>query len=91
MSEFERLLREADARPLVGWDLSRDSGEGAEPLAFADIGAFAWYLKQVPYVCPEFSIDGCRPALDRLYRRMESGEALTMLQKLFWVNAVRPG
>ncbi|RSZ44193.1 MULTISPECIES: methyltransferase domain-containing protein [unclassified Variovorax] len=66
-----------------------EGGEGAELLAFADIGAFAWYLKHVPYVCPEFSIDGCRAALERLHQRIEQGEALAMRQKLFWLEAVR--
>lgn len=68
-----------------------DSAEGAELIAFADIGAFAWYLKHVPYVCPEFGIDECRLALERLHRRMQGGEALAMRQRLFWVSAVRPG
>ncbi|MDP9602797.1 UNVERIFIED_ORG: SAM-dependent methyltransferase [Variovorax paradoxus] len=66
-----------------------DSAEGAELIAFADIGAFAWYLKHVPYVCPEFDIDGCRGALERLHRRMQGGEALAMRQKLFWASGVR--
>lgn len=63
--------------------------EGAELLSFADVGAFAWYLKHVPYVCPEFTIDGCRDALQRLHQRMRAGEALAMRQKLFWVSAVK--
>lgn len=63
--------------------------EGAELLSFADIGAFAWYLKHVPYVCPEFAIDGCRAALERLHRRMQAGEVLAMRQKLFWLSAVK--
>ncbi|WP_218152977.1 methyltransferase domain-containing protein [Variovorax sp. NFACC27] len=66
-----------------------ESAEGAELIAFADIGAFAWYLKQVPYVCPAFGIDECRNALERQHRRMENGEPLTMRQKLFWLEAVR--
>lgn len=67
-----------------------DSAEGAELIAFADIGAFAWYLKHVPYVFPESGIAACRPALERLHRRIESGERLAMRQKLFWLSAVKP-
>lgn len=67
-----------------------DGAEGTELIAFADIGAFAWYLQQVPYVCPEFGIDACRPALERLHRRIEGGEPLAMRQKLFWLSALRP-
>ena len=64
--------------------------EGAELIAFADIGAFAWYLKQEPYVCPEFGVDAWRPALEHLHRRIEGGELLSMRQKLFWLSALRP-
>ena len=67
-----------------------DGAEGAELIAFADIDAFAWYLKQVPYVCPEFGVDACRPALEHLHRRIEGGELLSMRQKLFWLSALRP-
>jgi hypothetical protein len=64
--------------------------EGTEVLLFDDIGAFAWYLKHVPYVCPEFTIDGCRVALERLHRHIQSDGPLAMRQKLFWLDAVKP-
>ncbi|MGJ7525366.1 class I SAM-dependent methyltransferase [Variovorax sp. GB1P17] len=64
--------------------------EGAEVLSFDDVGAFAWYLKHVPYVCPEFTIDGCRVALAHLHRRIQSDGPLAMRQKLFWLDAVKP-
>lgn len=63
--------------------------EGAELLSFDDIGAFAWYLKHVPYVCPEFTIDGCRVALQRLHARIQESGPLAMRQKLFWLEAVK--
>lgn len=64
--------------------------EGAERLRFADIGAFAWYLLQVPYVCPGFRIDACRAALARLHARIAEGEPLEVRQALFWLTALRP-
>lgn len=63
--------------------------EGAEVLSFGDIGAFAWYLKHVPYVCPEFTIDRCRDALARLHERIQDSGPLAMRQKLFWLEAVK--
>lgn len=64
--------------------------EGAEQLRFADVGAFAWYLLQVPYVCPDFRIDACRAALARLHARIAQGESLEVRQALFRLVAVRP-
>jgi hypothetical protein len=38
-----------------------DSGEDEEVTSFADVGAFAWYLKAIPWVVEGFAIDTHRP------------------------------
>jgi SAM-dependent methyltransferase len=40
---------------------------------FADVGAFAWYLKAVPWALPGFSIGRYRSALVRLHDRVGGG------------------
>ncbi|MGJ7607982.1 class I SAM-dependent methyltransferase [Variovorax sp. LT1R20] len=90
MPELPRWQLDTAVDQLVSAGLSVAHGEeGAELLSFDDIGAFAWYLKHVPYVCPEFTIDGCHDALAVLHRRIEALGPLTMRQKLFWVEAVK--
>lgn len=90
MPQLPRWQLDAATDQLVRAGLHVEHGEeGAELLSFADIGAFAWYLRQVPYVCPEFRIDTCREALRRLHSRIEGDGPLAMRQKLFWLVARR--
>ena len=65
------------------------SGEGAETTRFADVGAFAWHLKAIPWVVPGFSIEAYRPALERLHARIGACGPLTVRQPAFWLEAVR--
>jgi hypothetical protein len=67
-----------------------ESGEGAEETTFADVGAFAWYLRAVPWAVDGFSIEMHRPQLERLHRRMESDGPLVVSQPAFWL-AAEPG
>jgi ubiquinone/menaquinone biosynthesis C-methylase UbiE len=66
-----------------------DAAEGEEILSFEDIGAFSWYLKNVPYVCPDFSITRFRDRLEYLHKQIVDHGALKMRQSLFWLNAVK--
>lgn len=101
-ADHHRLAGLAPAEPPPEWrlDIARRQLEragfeilraeaGAELLRFADVGAFAWYLKNVPYVCPDFTIEGTRDALEQLHRRQQAGEAIEVRQTLFWLEALR--
>ena len=101
-ADHHRLAGLAPAEPPPEWqlDIARRQLEragfeilraeaGAELLRFADVGAFAWYLKNVPYVCPGFTIEGTRDALAQLHRRQQAGEAIEVRQTLFWIEALR--
>lgn len=67
-----------------------DSAEAHEDTVFADVGAFAWYLRAVPWVVPGFTIDAYRPALEGLHARFEDGP-ITVGQPAFWLRAVKRG
>ncbi len=55
---------------------------GAATTVFADIGAFAWYLGNVPWAVPDFSIERHRDALLRL-----SGRPIRVSSQRFWIRA----
>ncbi len=54
-----------------------------ETLRFADIGAFAWYLRMIPWTVPGFTIDGHRAALERLH---DAGEPIVLRGLRFWID-----
>jgi SAM-dependent methyltransferase len=58
------------------------TGEGVATTTFGDIGALAWYLSNVPWAVPGFSIARCRDALLRLY-----GHPIRVPSTRFWVRA----
>ena len=62
-----------------------ESGEAFEATAFADVGAFAWYLKAIPWVVPGFSIAEQRARLEQLQAEMP----LTIRQPAFWLRATK--
>jgi hypothetical protein len=78
-------LRACEARA------ARDRGRRgrAEETTFADVGAFAWYLRAVPWAVDGFSIEMHRPQLERLHRRLESDGPLVVSQPAFWLAAER--
>lgn len=63
-----------------------DSGEATEVTTFADVGAFAWYLKAIPWVIDGFSIETHRPRLERRHERMP----IALRQPAFWLEAIKP-
>ncbi|HGD1659713.1 TPA: class I SAM-dependent methyltransferase, partial [Pseudomonas aeruginosa] len=73
-------LEAAELPPVAG-------GEGWEVLHFADVGALAWYLLNLPWVFPGFSFRRHRERLRGLH---ESGEPLAVRQFLFWLEARSP-
>jgi len=67
-----------------------DSGEDAEVTRFADVGAFAWYLKAIPWVIEGFAIETHRLELEQLHERIRAGGPITVRQPAFWLEAVKP-
>ncbi|MCU1492473.1 MAG: methyltransferase domain protein [Acidimicrobiaceae bacterium] len=59
-----------------------ESGMGQSTTAFADIGALAWYLSNVPWAVPGFTIDGYRDELLRLH-----GRPIPVASSRFWLRA----
>jgi SAM-dependent methyltransferase len=66
-----------------------DSAESFEETTFADIGAFAWYLKAIPWVVVGFSISDHRERLERLQQQIATRGPLTVRQPAFWLRAVK--
>lgn len=58
------------------------SGVGFATTVFADIGALAWYLSNVPWGVPDFSIERHRDALVRLH-----GSPIRVRSERFWIRA----
>lgn len=97
--DLYRLFGQAPPEDPVPWTLEfavrqlEDAGmvvdeaeAGAEVMAFADVGALAWYLKNVPFVYPGFSIAAAR---DRL-RGLHAAGPIVVRQPLFRISARRP-
>ena len=66
-----------------------DSGEGVEVTSFADVGAFAWYLKAIPWTVAEFSIELHWTQLERLHERIRATGPVTVRQPTFWLEATK--
>jgi SAM-dependent methyltransferase len=71
---FEQLQR-------AGLRVER-SGVGFATTVFADIGALAWYLSNVPWGVPDFSIERHRDALVRVH-----GSPIRVRSERFWIRA----
>ncbi len=54
---------------------------------FADVGAFAWHLRAIPWVVDGFTIDSHRAHLERLHLRIASQGPITLSQPAFWLKA----
>jgi SAM-dependent methyltransferase len=100
--EFYEAL-DLPAPPGSGWNMGvaisqlegsglaiRDSAEGSAATTFSDIGAFAWYLKAIPWVIDGFSIETHRFHLTRLHQRFLAEGPITFRQPAFWVEAIKP-
>jgi hypothetical protein len=66
-----------------------DGADGFEETTFADIGAFAWYLKAIPWTVAGFSIARHRRGLERLHERIEREGPLVVRLPAFWLAATR--
>lgn len=63
--------------------------EGTLITVFADVGAFAWYLRAVPWAVPDFTIDAYRPALGRLHHRIMTEGQLSIRLPAFMIEATK--
>lgn len=66
-----------------------DGGEAAQETTFSDVGAFAWYLKAIPWVVGGFSISRYRPQLSRLQERVQRSGRIAVREPAFWLKAVK--
>jgi hypothetical protein len=69
----------------AGFDV-QDGAEGTATAVFADVGALAWYLANVPWAVPDFSPERHHAALVALH-----GRPIRVPAERFWVRAVAPG
>jgi len=90
------------APPASGWNLKlaisqlegagleiRDSGEGSAAMTFSDIGAFAWYLKAIPWMIDGFCLETHRGQLELLHQRLLAEGPVTIRMPAFWVEAIK--
>jgi SAM-dependent methyltransferase len=99
------LDKEFDAAPQYkNWTLGtatnqiRDAGFGIKKaeewtgkVEFKDVGAIVYFLKAIPWVVQDFSVDNNHRHLERLQRRIDRGEKLTFTQARFLVWATKSG
>jgi SAM-dependent methyltransferase len=64
-------------------------GQGNEVMSFLDIGAFAWYLKSVPWIVDAFSISKHENRLKELHVQILEQGPLRVRQSRFWLDAVK--
>lgn len=59
-------------------------------LRFTDVGALVYYLKAVPWLVPNFSVDRHLEPLLALQARLDRGEELIFTARLYRLEAVKP-
>jgi SAM-dependent methyltransferase len=64
-----------------------DGAEGVEETTFADVGAFVWYLRLIPWTIEDFDIARYRERLERLHARIEDEGAFIARLPAFWLAA----
>ncbi len=67
----------------------RKSGIGNEVMSFIDIGAFAWYLKNIPWIVDGFSIPMYRDRLRQLHSQIRKNGPLRVHQSRFWLESIK--
>ena len=77
--DLAEAVRQAQA---AGLQVTR-SGEGEARITYADVGALAWYLLNLPWVLPGVAADAWRGQLAALHGR----GALSVAQPMFWLEA----
>jgi len=100
---FYRLLGQTPPAAPGVWDLAlavkqvtsagfvvEEQDEGFEVIHFADVGALAWYLKNLPFVIPGFSISSTIGKLRTLHEELSAEGALSIPQPLFRLTARKP-
>lgn len=65
----------------------REAWRGA--MTFADVGALAWFLKAIPWVVADFSVERHAEVLLRLHRDLQAGRPLRFTGSRFLVEVVR--
>ena len=66
------------------------SGIGEELVSFRDVGAFAWYLKAIPWTVPGFSIRSFHDELKALHSQFSTKGMLGIRLPGFWFEAIKP-
>jgi SAM-dependent methyltransferase len=66
-----------------------DSAKGIEVHSFKDVGAFAWYLKAIPWIVNGFSMRRYRSRLKELHLKCEREGQLKVRLNRFWLKAVK--
>jgi hypothetical protein len=64
------------------------SHEALVTVAFADVAAFTWYLRQVPWVIPEVDVVRDVHRLRAVHQRIRMSGPVHMSQRAFWLRAV---
>jgi SAM-dependent methyltransferase len=64
-----------------------DAQEWSGPLAFTDVGAIVYYLKFVPWLVPDFSVDRYAEQLLRLQSQLDRGEPLAFVARDYLIEA----
>jgi hypothetical protein len=64
-----------------------DSAEANFTMRFRDVGALVWYLRAVPWVVPEFSVDRSRERLKELHARTVTEGPIQIPRSAFWLEA----
>jgi len=65
--------------------------EGSATTTFADAGAFAYWLRAIPWIVDGFSVSAQRAALAALQRRLDDEGPLTIEEPAFVLEAAKPG
>lgn len=100
--DYYRLLGETPPALAKVWDLDfalrqlsragfaiEAQQHGDQLMRFADVGAFAWYLKNLPFIIPDFRIDRLQVQLECLHQRT-GGKGITARQPVFHITALKP-
>jgi SAM-dependent methyltransferase len=95
------LLREFSVEPQFGdWTLRMarqrleeagfkitEAEEWSGKIEFNDVGALVYFLKNIPWIVKDFSVDRYLPILEKLQRRIQMGERLVFTNARFMILA----
>lgn len=63
------------------------TGKWQGKLEFNDVGALVYYLKAIPWIIPEFSVDTHKKYLKKLQQKLDKEKALPFTQTRFFIQA----